>query len=212
MFSILVLILLQRPATFMLQSSTTGAVTASWSANAPSDNVVVYRLYYGTASNIYTTTIDITAPLTSVVVPNLTTNTTYYFAIQARAATLFSALSPEVSITIPQANPCLDSGGNNVVQLRVLSFTSLLAANGLGQLLWTITSVARIVNITATLNGNPISVINGADSKTLDLARSAGVNFNAPSTSGAYTLVVSAVDINGCKADTSSITRIVNVP
>jgi hypothetical protein len=186
--------------------------TASWNANPPAENVTVYRLYYGTATGVYTTTIDVSAPLLSVVVPNLNPATTYYFALQARTASLNSLMSPEVVFTTPQPNPCLDSGGNNVIQLRVLSFTSSLAANGLGQLLWTITSVNKIVNITATLNGNAISTINGADSKTLDLSKTAGINFNAPAVSGAYTLVVSAVDVNGCKADTSSVTRIINVP
>ncbi len=191
------------------------SAVATWSANPSGDGTIVYRLYYGTTSKNYTTTIDISAPLTTTTISNLNLGKTYYFAIQARAAVLFSALSPEVALTIPQP-PCLDTNGNPSVQLRVLSFTSSLAAGGLGQLLWTITSLNRIVNITATLTANstttPISVMDGADSKTVDFSHSAGVNFTAPSKSGNYSLVVSATDVNGCKEDTSSINRIINVP
>ena len=202
-----------RPTTLSFAQSATGSVTATWTANPTTDNVVVYRLYYGTAPATYTfPTIDIAAPATSVVVSNLVQGTTYYFALQARAAVMVSALSTEVSYTVPQTNLCLDSGGNNVVQLRVLSFTNSLAAGGLGQLLWTITSVNRIVTITATLNGMAVSTIDGSDSTKLDLSKTAGVNFNAPAVSGNYTLVVSAVDVNGCKADTSSVNRVINVP
>jgi Fibronectin type III domain len=207
-----------RPTTLSFAQSSTSSVTATWSANPATDDVVVYRLYYGTAPATYTfPTIDIAAPATSVVVSNLVQGTTYYFALQARAAVMVSALSTEVSYTVPQTNLCLDSNGNAAVQLRVLSFTPTLAAGGLGQLLWTITSVNRIVTITATLANSAgvstaVSTIDGSDSMKLDLSKTAGVNFNAPSTSGSYTLVVSAVDVNGCKADTSGVNRVINVP
>jgi len=61
-----------------------------------------YRIYYGTASHNYTTTIDVSNPgLTTYVVDALNVGVTYYFAVTAlSAAGVESAPSPEVAATI----------------------------------------------------------------------------------------------------------------
>jgi hypothetical protein len=61
-----------------------------------------YRIYYGTASHEYTTTIDVSNPgLTTYVVDELNVGVTYYFAVTAlSAAGVESAPSPEVAATI----------------------------------------------------------------------------------------------------------------
>ncbi len=79
----------------------TASVTASWDdTSAATDNITVFRLYYGTTSAVYTQTIDVAFPAKSVVVPNLTPGTKYYFAVQARAVVLQSALSNLTTILV----------------------------------------------------------------------------------------------------------------
>jgi hypothetical protein len=61
-----------------------------------------YKIYYGTASQQYTTTITVSnAGLTTYVIDGLNVGTTYYFAVTAvTAAGIESALSPEVAAMI----------------------------------------------------------------------------------------------------------------
>jgi hypothetical protein len=61
-----------------------------------------YRIYYGTASQRYTTTITVSnAGLTTYVIDGLNVGTTYYFVVTAvTAAGIESALSPEVAAMI----------------------------------------------------------------------------------------------------------------
>jgi len=61
-----------------------------------------YRIYYGTASQQYTTTISVSnAGLTTYVIDGLNVGTTYYFAVTAvTAAGIESAPSPEVAAMI----------------------------------------------------------------------------------------------------------------
>jgi hypothetical protein len=119
-----------RPSTLALAAAA-GSVTASWDPNPVADQVVTYRLYYGTAPSTYTATpIDIAAPATSVVVPNLTPGQMYYFALQARAAVFISALSLEVSGQVPMGpDPtCLFPLGANAIRIT----PTLLTRTGSG--------------------------------------------------------------------------------
>ena len=61
-----------------------------------------YKIYYGTASQQYTTTISVSnAGLTTYVIDALNMGTTYYFAVTAVTVTgMESAFSPEVAATI----------------------------------------------------------------------------------------------------------------
>lgn len=74
-------------------------VTAAWDRNT--DGVTVgYRLYYGTASGVYSTHIDtsdtVQAPIT------LAPGSTYYFIVRAyNAASQFGPASSEMSVTMP---------------------------------------------------------------------------------------------------------------
>jgi hypothetical protein len=82
--------------------------TISWSPPTENTNgtsvgaIGGYRIYYGTASHEYTTTIDVSNPgLTTYVVDALNVGVTYYFAVTAlSAAGVESAPSPEVAATI----------------------------------------------------------------------------------------------------------------
>jgi hypothetical protein len=83
------------------------AVTLSWAAptentdGTPLLNLQGYKVLYGTAPEIYTSTINIANPgLTTYVVDNLAPGT-YYFAIEAyNSSGLASSLSAQVSATV----------------------------------------------------------------------------------------------------------------
>jgi fibronectin type 3 domain-containing protein len=83
-------------------------VTMSWAAptettaGSPLSALSGYKIYYGTASGQYTTTIDVPNPgLTTYVVDGLGIGMTYYFAVTAVSASgVESAFSPEVVATI----------------------------------------------------------------------------------------------------------------
>jgi hypothetical protein len=83
-------------------------VTLSWAAptentdGSPVGFLGGYRVYYGTASQQYTTTIDVANPgLTTYVIDNLEIGVTYYFALTAvSGAGVESALSSELAVTI----------------------------------------------------------------------------------------------------------------
>src|ERR1051325_2605499 len=57
-------------------------VTMVWDPS-PSTNVAAYRVYYGTASRVYSTYAQVSAPATNVVISNLVAGTTYYFGAKA---------------------------------------------------------------------------------------------------------------------------------
>jgi fibronectin type 3 domain-containing protein len=89
---------------------TSGVTNATLSWAAPTENtngspvsaLGGYRIYYGTASRQYTTSIDVSNPgLSTYVIDDLDIGVTYYFAIAAvTAAGVESALSPEVAVQI----------------------------------------------------------------------------------------------------------------
>src|SRR5471030_1344570 len=79
---------------------TASTVTATWNANPESD-IAGYKLSYGAASHVYTTTIDV-GNVTSFVVPALVGGRTYYFVVQAYdTAGLTGPNSAEVSFAVP---------------------------------------------------------------------------------------------------------------
>jgi hypothetical protein len=90
------------------QSSAPTNATISWvpptqnTDGSPVGALSGYKIYYGTASQQYTTTISVSnAGLTTYVIDALNMGTTYYFAVTAVTATgMESAFSPEVAATI----------------------------------------------------------------------------------------------------------------
>src|SRR5436309_2684738 len=61
----------------------TGAnVTMGWDPS-PSTTVASYRVYYGVASQTYSTYAQVAAPATNVLITNLVAGTTYYFGAKA---------------------------------------------------------------------------------------------------------------------------------
>jgi hypothetical protein len=89
------------------RSAAAGTVSLTWSPS-PDSTVIGYKIYYGTASQVYSTNV-VVGIVTSLTLPGLTNGTTYYFA-----ATSFdgegdeSAYSSEVSFTVmPDPIPAL---------------------------------------------------------------------------------------------------------
>jgi len=89
-------------------NSTVGNVTLGWVAPTENTNgtnltnLGGYKIYYGTVSKQYSTTISVSSPATlSYVIDALTVGQTYYFAVTAVSATgTESSYSPETSATI----------------------------------------------------------------------------------------------------------------
>ena len=58
-------------------------LTLSWGDSSPSPEVTGYRVYYGTESGTYTSTLDIVDNLMTASVSGLLSGATYYFAVTA---------------------------------------------------------------------------------------------------------------------------------
>jgi Fibronectin type III domain len=77
------------------------AALLTWSPS-PSDDVAGYQVYYGTASGVYTTVIDV-GPTTSASVGGLRKGRTYWFAVTAYdTSDNESEYSNEVQYTVPR--------------------------------------------------------------------------------------------------------------
>jgi hypothetical protein len=85
-------------------SAQNATVTLAWNAN-PEPNIAGYRLYYGTASQTYTQTIDV-GNSTTVTVSSLLQGTVYFFATTAyNTLGVESMFSNEVAYTTPSQTP-----------------------------------------------------------------------------------------------------------
>jgi hypothetical protein len=82
-----------------------GGVILQWDPN-PEPNVAGYRVYYGLASRSYTSSNDVSAPLTGVTISNLERESKYFFAVTAFDTDgLESDYSDEVWIVIANDAP-----------------------------------------------------------------------------------------------------------
>lgn len=82
-----------------IEASTASHVTLAWNPSGSQD-VAGYRIHYGTASGVYTQTLEL-GNITSAVVFNLAVGTTYYFTVTAYDTLSRESLpSNEVSYTV----------------------------------------------------------------------------------------------------------------
>jgi hypothetical protein len=93
--------------TITVKAATTGSATVGWTApttrtdGTPLTTLAGFKIYYGTASGTYTTTIVVANPtISSYVVSNLAAGTYYFVATAYDASGLESAYTTEGSTTI----------------------------------------------------------------------------------------------------------------
>ena len=89
------------PLVVVSGSSVAGQLSLAWD---PVANAAGYRLYYGTSSGNYSSSID-AQNSTNVTVPGLTDGARYYFAVKAYNGTTTSAFSTEVNAVVPAPAP-----------------------------------------------------------------------------------------------------------
>lgn len=202
---------LTRPSTLTfaaVQTATGPTVTASWTANPVADLVVDYRLYYGTAPATYTATpLDIAAPAVSAAVPGLTPGITYYFALQARAAVLLSALSTEVAFTVPTGTDptCTPPLGANAIAIFPTTPPGLTGSQGGGSrahLDFQIGSPNSLINYIA-IQSHGVNIDPGTDGVAVagvggNLTNFGSLWFTIPAVSGTYPLSILATNVHGC--------------
>jgi hypothetical protein len=104
-------------------------VTLSWNPNIQA-SLAGYALYYGTASQNYTTRLPVSPLVTSNIVQNLQSGQTYYFAVTAtNLAGQQSPYSSEVAITIPAGNSAPVANAQSVTTIEDTSKAITLAAS-----------------------------------------------------------------------------------
>jgi hypothetical protein len=85
--------------------SEAASITIAWNPNSEHD-IAGYTVSWGTQSRVYTSSRDVAAGVTSLVISNLQSGVTYYFAVQAfNTAGLKSIFSAEVGALIGGGSP-----------------------------------------------------------------------------------------------------------
>jgi hypothetical protein len=93
---------------FMLHTAQAAQAHLEWN---PSSSIVDgYKVYWGTKSNIYTSTYDV-GPVTHYTAYGLDDETTYYFAVTAYSGSLESGFSNEVTALSGTPTPDPGTGG-----------------------------------------------------------------------------------------------------
>ena len=156
-----------------ISSFASANVTLSWSRSTY-PIVAGYNIYYGDASGVYTNVID-AGTNTSVTISNLINGATYYFASATySAAGAVSALSSEVSYTVPvvpvNQTPTLNPINNLTVNAHAGAQTVNLTGIASGS-----TGGNQVLTVTAT-SSNPNLVSNPT------------VNYPGTNSSGSLTL------------------------
>ena len=97
---------------FSLPATALTSLSVTWNQST-NINVKGYKVYFGSASQQYTSTID-AGNATNVSISGITPGKTYYFsATSYNAAGLESAFSPEISYTVPLLNPPISAPVRN---------------------------------------------------------------------------------------------------
>jgi hypothetical protein len=97
------------PLAALSANSFAGQVKLAWDAVASATG---YRVYYGTSSGNYPSSID-AKDNTTATVPGLTDGARYYFAVKAYNATTTSAFSNEVNAVVPPSSAASNPFGGD---------------------------------------------------------------------------------------------------
>lgn len=113
--------LLQSPTPALAVVPSTGTAGLAWDSS-PSSGVAGYRVYLGTASRNYTSSVE-AGTATTTTIQNLLSGTTYFFAVKAyNASGTESAFSNEISFVPGAATLQLTVTPNGQVLLTVKGF------------------------------------------------------------------------------------------
>lgn len=112
---------------FLIQSANAANVTLAWDANADSDLVAGYKIYYGKSSGNYSTNVD-AGNVTEYTVTGLDSNTKYYFVATAYDIyTIESDYSNEVSTTTGAAPTPASSSSSSGCFIATAAYGSDMA-------------------------------------------------------------------------------------
>jgi len=182
-----------------ISSFASANVTLSW--NQSSDPIVAgYNIYYGGASGVYTNVIN-AGTNTSVTISNLIVGATYYFASTTyTVAGALSALSSEVSYTVPAPasqpptlNPINNLTINANAGAQTVTLTGISAGPTGGNQVPTVTATTSNPNLVA----NPVVNYTGTNS-------SGALTFSPVGTAGAATITVT---VNNGAASSNLVSR-----
>ena len=186
------------------QSSTPGALTLAWDANATTEQVQGYIVERGAVCGAWTTTVDVGNVTTYTFPASLDLTVPSCFAVKAyNAAGQQSPDSTAVQyVPTPPTPPPTDPRfaaplGDRAVSVFVTDWSATTGQPG---------SKARInmqlaspnspiTQVTVKLGGTPASVAVGTD-----LTAFAGTWFTTPTTPGSYPLTVEVANVYGCRA------------
>jgi Fibronectin type III domain len=147
-------------------------VTLAWDPVADS-SLQGYKVYYGTASRNYPTSIDV-RNVTTYQVTGLGGGTTYYFAVKSHNSSGESAFSNEVTYTTPQS--CTYSLSSKGASYGSSGGAGNVTVNAPGGCTWSSSTPPSWLNLTSgasgTGNGSVVYSVapnNNTSSRTVDL-------------------------------------------
>jgi hypothetical protein len=182
-------------------------VTLSWSPNAE-PVVAGYNIYYGGASGVYTNVID-AGTSTSVTISNLSDGATYFFASTTySAAGAESALSSEVSYTVPvvpvNQPPTLNPVNNLTVNAnagsQTVNLTGIASSSTGGSQVLTVTANSSNTNLIS----NPVVNYIGTNS-------SGSLTFSPVGNAGGSATITVMVDNGGASNNVTVRSFVVTV-
>ena len=167
-------------------------VTLAWQAS-PDSTVVGNRIHYGTASGVYTTTVDV-GNVTTATLSGLTAGVTYYYVVTAYNSQGGSSLPSNEVSGVVLGNPTVSLfTPNNRVNFNGPSVIALSA--------------------TASEIGGSIAKVDFYSSGSM-FAESTGIPFTAQwkADQGNHTLTAVAYDANGVSAQSSPVSVTITEP
>src|SRR6516164_1292087 len=202
----------------LLVSASAQAATVTWAQN-PESNIAGYKLFYGTQSGVYSTSIDVGNVTTWQL--TLTPGQTYYIALQAyNTAGLYSPYSAEAVYNAPPAasltslSPTIGPVGTAVTisgsNFGSVQSTSTVTFGGIGATpaTWSTTSIVVPVPAGATTGSVVVSVGGvGSNALTYTVAAVAPTLTSLSPTSGPVGTVVTIAGANfGASQGSSTVT------
>ncbi len=183
-------------------------VTLAWNPSTDS-TVAGYKIYYGSASGNYTNVVDV-GNVTNATISGLVEGVTYYFAATCyNSSGIQSPFSNEVSYTVPNLCPTINSvsnifinenAGQQVVNLSGItggfgtySTITITASSGNTNLIPNITVIYTSPNTNGTLVFTPLTYAYGVITNTVTV-KTDKTNTNYNTTATSFIITISAVN------------------